>query len=166
MKYKGIILVIICILLSSTLVSADLNLRKVVAIVDGNEEVLSVGEEIFVRPGSVLQIKATFENEFTKLEDTDIDISMEGEIFDIDGGSDIREEDDLDLESESSGSIILTFNIPRTTIINDYDLSLEIDADDDDGASYSFDHDHQIEIIKAEHEVLIDNIELSKTTIE
>ncbi|MBW2984242.1 hypothetical protein KY361_03955 [Candidatus Woesearchaeota archaeon] len=167
MKFKGLILAVAYLILLSTFVSAEnFTVRGVYAIIGSNEDLLADGEEIFVRPGTTLQIKGVFENKFSTESKVDADIDMEGIIEDIDGGSNIQKSGSLDLDPESVDSIILTFQIPHTTTGNDYKLDIEIDAQDDNDNKYNYDYDYPIEIIKPEHEVMIDNIELGSDVIE
>ena len=166
MKFKGLILAVAYLVLLSAFVSAEnITLRGVYAIIGSNEDLLHDGEEIYVRPGSTLKIKGVFENKFMEEDKVDADIDMDGIIDDIDGGSNLHKSGNLDLDPETVDSIILTFEIPYATTGNDYKLELEINADDDYNNNYDYDYDYPIEIIKPEHEVMIDNIELGSDVI-
>ena len=166
MKFKGIILAIACLVLLSSFVSATFVLRNIYAISGSTEDVLEDGENIYVRPGTSLQIKVSFENDFTDEEDLDIDVDVEGLIDDIDDGTTLKRTDSISLDPDSSGSITLTFDIPYALPDNNYDLELDIDAEDDDGTTYNYDYDFPIDILKPEHELQIDNLKLSKDTVD
>ena len=43
---------------------------------------------------------------------------------------------------------------------------MDIDAEDDDGTTYNYDYDFPIDILKPEHELQIDNLKLSKDTVD
>ncbi|MBW2979801.1 hypothetical protein KY360_00105 [Candidatus Woesearchaeota archaeon] len=173
MRFKELTFIVVYLILLSSFASAqrytsgdgNFVIEAVYAIVNGERDKLEENEEIIVRPGSLLQIKGTFKNEFTEEEDIDIDVALEGEIRDINDGRSLRTDDDVEVKPEESGTIILEFEIPFATYDNDFKVELEVDAESEDNDNYEFIFDHRIEIRKPEHELAINNLKLSKSSI-
>ncbi|MFC1704928.1 hypothetical protein ACFLZ6_01215 [Nanoarchaeota archaeon] len=170
---RFIIQTIACLILLSTLVNASLYasndgkfiIHDVTAIVDGKSDLLDKYEDIDVRPGSKVQIKVTVESFYTSDDDVDIDVQLSGDIADIDGGSNINEDEDVELEPGQKRNVILEFEIPYATIDDDFDGEFSINAEADNGKDYDYDFGHKIVINKPDHELKIGDMQLSTDAI-
>lgn len=163
---KGFILAIACLILLSSVVSAqNFVIESVHAVVDGKSDRLDEHEDITVKHGSVLLIKVRFENQYTKDSEIEVDVELSGTILDIDKGDNIYEVEDSNIQPEDSGTVTLEFFIPYITEDDDFWLELEAYAEADNGDNYEYLFTHKIELNKPENELIISNLRLSKNVV-
>jgi hypothetical protein len=166
MKYKVLMLAAAFLIILSSFANAQLAIGDVYSTVNGKKEVLSENEKIFVTLDSTFSVQVRFKNDYTTEEDVEVDINIRGKIDDIDDGDAIDRSDDINLDSEEYGTLILSFKIPQVTDSDDYYFDFEIDAEDENGVNYRIDRRHKIEVKKSEDEVRIQNLKLGKSIIQ
>jgi ribosomal protein L25 (general stress protein Ctc) len=117
-----------------------------------------------VYPGSKISIKIELENSFDDESIEDIDI--EGVLEDIDDGSDIVEEDDINkIKALDEKTVTLDFEIPLEVEEEDYDLEIEAKGKDKDG-NYHYDSvEFTVKVEKKSHDLIIQKAQLNPTTI-
>ena len=141
--------------------------------IDGNsvsDRINNNGETIDekVRPGSEVRIEIKLKNQYTDDDDIDIDdVFITATLIEIEEGEDIEEEiDEFGMDSDSSETKTLTFNIPLAVERGTYDLDIHIEGEDDLGIEHEIDWTIFLEVDKRTHDVNINELSLVPSTIK
>lgn len=118
-------------------------------------------------PGDEITLEFEVENLFSDDEDIDIeDIEVELTVKDIDDGDDIElDANEFDLDAEKTEDVKFTFTVPFIVDEERYALEVHIEGEDDEGTLHELDFVVYIEVEKESHELRIERVEVSPSTI-
>ncbi|MFC1704850.1 CARDB domain-containing protein [Nanoarchaeota archaeon] len=136
--------------------------------VDGKSDNVNNGDTISkeAKPGSTVEFKIEVENTFTESMDIE-DIEVEVIIYDIDDGSDLDDEaDEFKLRDGRDDQVTMEFEIPMMVDEDKYTVEINVKGEDEDGDDHEVQWIVYLEVEKERHEILIDELYLSPTTIK
>ncbi len=157
-KYKSLLLgMIVFILLLSTayaqskLVFTDVDVKVGSKTSKNLDDGDRISEE--AQPGDNIEIRVEVQNNFTSLEDLDIeDISIEAEIASLDEGDDVSEESNsFDLSPSREKRVTLKFVVPIKVDEDDYDVTITAEGEDQNGTEHSAQMSLTLEVQKENH---------------
>lgn len=157
---KRIILIsILMILVSALAVNAagdKLKITEIEAEVDGDENTVSLSNPSFdIEPESELDLKVTIENQFTSVEDLEIEnavvtVTLEN----IDDGSDIElKSSKVDLDAGDDKTFSFDFDIPLKLDDDDYDLIIEVEGEDENDTEHKDKIKVSVDVDRTKHDV-------------
>jgi len=121
------------------------------------ENDISSGDTIKAEPGDDLEFKINIKN--PTLEDLEVEAEV---IIDDVAGDDLEDDVDFDVDAEDREDDKIEFTIPENAEHDEYDVELTLYLEFDNGTSYDIDYDLTLDVKRERHEIIIENIDLSK----
>ncbi len=120
------------------------------------------------KPGSAVEFKIEFTNNFTKeddlkIENIDTTVTIEG----IDDGDDMDQDaKEFDLRPGRDDTITVQFNIPLEVDEDTFDVLINAEGEDENGTTHEVEFELQLEIKKEDNEVLFLQNALSPSEVK